>query len=87
MTPEKLTILCECRNMIIESWTFERLTKEEQDRLLNKIFTTNNTQLEKALKGTRSHCWDILHSMYTSYLVALDYKPSGWREEKESEAE
>lgn len=86
MTSEKLTILCDFRNMIISAWTFEKLTKEEKDRLLNRILTTENVQLQEVLKGKRSHCWAILQNIYSSYLIALDYNPTTWRrEENESE--
>lgn len=83
MDNEKIVILSQYRSMIIESWTFDRLTKEEKDRLLNKIFTPENPQLKEALKGRRGHCWDILQAIYNSYLTALNYTPLGWRENKE----
>lgn len=86
MEQEKIIILAQYRSMIIESWTFQRLTEEEKDRLLNKVLTPDSAQLREALKGRRGHCWDILQTIYNSYLIALDYKPINWREEKESEA-
>lgn len=83
MEQEKIIILAQYRSMIIESWTFQKLTEEEKDRLLNKVLTPDNVQLREALKGRRGHCWDILQNIYHSYLIALDYKPINWREKEE----
>lgn len=86
MEKDKIIILAQYRSMIVESWTFNRLTTEEKDRLLNKILTPDSAQLREALKGRRGHCWDILQSIYNSYLIALDYTPIGWRETEEEGA-
>lgn len=79
MEKEKVVILAQYRSMIIESWTFQRLTEEEKERLM--IFLSpENPQIREALKGRRGHCWDILQAVYSSFLQALGYKPIGWRE-------
>ena len=49
------------------------------------LFTPDNVQLIEALKGRRGHCWDILQSIYSSYLIALDYTPIGWREKEKGD--
>ena len=67
--------------MIRISWTFERLTEQEQERLHKVIFST---QTENAVKGTFEQRWAILHAIYTSFLMALDYQPIGWRENAEN---
>ena len=82
MTEEKLKILAEFRTMIGQSWTFNKLTEAEKRRIM-EVLSENHTQTREALKGTKQHCWNILQAIYSSYLLALDYKPIGWREEIE----
>lgn len=60
-------------NVIKKSWSWARLTEEEQKQFINmnvfnKIKGNNNTRIE----------W--LHTIYQAYLIALGYKPIGWRE-------
>ena len=61
------------QNVIRKSWTWERLTQEEQQRFVemdvfDKIKGHDNTRIE----------W--LNTIYKSYISALGYKPIGWRE-------
>lgn len=84
MEKDKIIILAQYRSMIIESWAFKKLTKEEQERLM-QLLTPENTQIREALKGRRGHCWDILQAVYHSYLMALGYNPF-WRETEEEGA-
>ena len=86
MKSEKLEILEQYREMIKNAWTFQRLTKKEQDRIMY-ILSDNHVQTIEALKGTRQHCWNILQAIYSSYLLALDYKPIGWRESEDENNE
>lgn len=65
-------------DMIEKSWTYNRLTKEEKERLRDVFY---NIQTRECLKGTYIQRWEILQAIYHSYLMALDYKPIGWREE------
>ena len=64
------------QEVIKKSWTWERLTEEEQKRFIDmnvfdKIKGNDNTRVE----------W--LNTIYQSFLSALGYKPIGWREEME----
>ena len=64
---------------IKKSWTYKRLTKEERERLEITLFSpvvVNN------LKGTYGQRYRMLLAIYHSFLMALDYKPIGWREEE-----
>lgn len=81
---EKAMLLAEFRTMIGNSWTFERLTEKEKERIMN-VLSVRNYQTMTALKGTKQQRWDILNAIYSSFLIALDYKPIGWREKEESE--
>lgn len=66
---------------IKQSWTYEKLTIEERNRFEKVIFSV---QIQNCLKGTYGQRYEILNSIYHSFLMALDYTPIGWREESES---
>lgn len=69
--------------MIEQSWTWERLTEDEQNRFFETI---NSTCATDAIKGDYKQRWGILNAMYRAYIMALDYKPIGWREPEEESA-
>lgn len=76
---EKEKALEEIYENIKRSWTYERLTKEEKERLEMILFSpvvVNN------LKGTYGQRYRILFAIYHGFLMGLDYQPVGWREEK-----
>lgn len=60
-------------NMIQKSWTWNRLTQEEQDKFCRKFVFVNP-------KGTYRQRLEVLEIFYEGFLTALDYKPIGWRE-------
>lgn len=64
------------QNVIKKSWTWNRLTEEEQKRFIDmdvfdKIKGNDKTRVER------------LNTIYHSFLSALGYKPIGWRETEE----
>ena len=70
--------------MTIKSWTYEKLTPEEKEQWKMTIF--NNNMVEKALKGTESQKYHILHTIYKAFLMGCGYDNFNWRcseEEKE----
>ena len=67
-------------DVTMQSWTFEKLTKEEQERIIS-VLNSNNTA--KALKGGYFQRLETLHAIYHSFLMALSYEPIGWREDEE----
>ena len=67
-------------DMIQKSWTYARLTKKEKENL-SKVF--NSSLTESCLKGTYEQRWAILNGIYHSFLMALDYNATNWREENE----
>ena len=66
--------------MIQNSWTYGKMTKEEKDKLL-ELF--NHTITKKALKGSYSKRWEILQAVYYSYLIGIGYDNFNWRESEE----
>lgn len=64
------------QNVIKKSWTWSRLTEEEQKRFINM-------DMFDKIKGKDKTRVEWLHTIYHSFLSALGYKPIGWRETKE----
>lgn len=62
-------------NMIKNSWTYNRLTKEEKNRLLNALERSKDV-----VKGTYKQRWEILQAIYSSFLVGCGYNGFNWRE-------
>jgi len=58
-------------DMIRLSWTWEKLTNDEQTQFVNIIPELSGTYLQR---------YDTLQFMYHAYLAGLGYKPVGWRE-------
>lgn len=67
--------------MIENSWTYKRMTREEQTRFWEVL---ENHQTKKALKGTYQKRWDTLQAIYTSYLMGIGYDGFAWREKDET---
>jgi hypothetical protein len=64
------------QNVIKKSWTWQKLTEEEQQRFIDmNVFDK--------IKGTDKQRVEWFNTIYHSFLVGLDYKPIGWREEDE----
>lgn len=65
--------------MITKSWTYERLTEKEQRHLLN---TFEGENYYNHIKGNFETRWEIMNTMYSCFLSALDYTddPVKWRE-------
>lgn len=64
------------QNVIKKSWTWEKLTEEEQDRFINM------TVFDR-IKGNDQTRVEWLYTIYHTFLCALGYKPIGWRETEE----
>ena len=64
------------QNIIKKSWTWQKLTEEEQKRFIDmNVFDR--------IKGNDKTRVEWLNTIYQSFLSALGYKPIGWREEAE----
>ena len=64
------------QNVIKKSWTWEKLTEEEQRRFIDM-------DVFDRIKGNDETRIEWLNTIYQAYLTALMYKPIGWREESE----
>lgn len=64
------------QNVIKKSWTWSRLTEEEQKRFIDM-------DVFDKIKGNDKTRVEWLDTIYRSFLSALGYKPIGWRETEE----
>ena len=60
------------QNVIKNSWTWNRLTEEEQCRFMEM-------DVFDKIKGNDSIRIEWLNTIYDAYLAALNYSPIGWR--------
>lgn len=71
-------------DIIIKSWTYEKLTNKEKEQWNNTIF--DSPMVEKALKGRDFQKYHILNTIYHAFLMGCGYDNFNWRcteEEKE----
>ena len=61
--------------IIRQSWTYARLTENERTRFFQAL-------REFPLYGTYKQRYEQLNRLYMGFLLALDYKPVGWREDE-----
>lgn len=64
------------QNVIKKSWTWEKLTEEEQKRFIDM-------DVFDKIKGNDKTRVEWLNTIYKSFLSALGYEPIGWRETEE----
>ena len=69
--------------MIKESWTWKRLTEDEQTKFVQELenFCGELSSIQ-ILKGTYDQRWSLLNVLYSFYLDGLGYQPNNWREEE-----
>ena len=63
--------------MIKDSWTYEKMTKEERKRLLELL---SHPRTNEILKGNYKQRYENLNAIYYAYLVGLGYDNFNWRE-------
>lgn len=61
------------QTVIKKSWTWDKLTEEEQQRFIDMDVFDN-------IKGNDKQRIEWLNTIYQAFLTGLDYKPIGWRE-------
>lgn len=74
----KENVLKDFKSMIINSWTYKRMTADEQIRLFEEL---DSARLKNALKGNYIARWNILQAIYGVYLAGLGYNNFNWRDE------
>jgi len=64
-------------HMVMNSWTYNRMTEEEKDACLASILFAKNQGL---LFGTYKQRWQQLDAIYHAFLLGLGYSGPNWRE-------
>ena len=83
MKKDKEYAVSEFEEMIKNSWTYARLTADEQKRL-SAFFS--EVDCYDRVKGSYESRWEQCHLMYQAFLTALDYQAIGWREPGDDES-
>jgi hypothetical protein len=72
----KENALADFKKLIYQSWTYEKLTREEKNQLFKLFEDIRTTQ---ALKGTYYQRWGILQAIYKAFLLGVGYDSFDWR--------
>lgn len=59
--------------MVKQAWTWQRLTEQERQNLIESI------EFAKPV-GTFDQRWRHLNDIFEAFLLGCGYKPIGWRE-------
>lgn len=76
---EKNNVLKDFKEMTVNSWTYKKMTAEEQIRLFTEL---DSVRLKEALKGTYKQRWNVLQAFYGAFLAGLGYDGFNWREDE-----
>lgn len=77
----KENVFVDFYDMIRNSWTFQRLTEKEQNKITYIIFDKRTSE---DIKGTYKQRWGALNALYYAFLMALDYDNNPeWRADHE----
>jgi len=66
--------------MIMESWTYNRMTVDEKSACLDKIITAE-------IKGRYLQRWEQLYTVFFAYLDSIGYSGQNWRDAQEAPTE
>lgn len=78
MAKHTMTVENYFQNVIKKSWTWQKLTEEEQKRFIDmNVFDR--------IKGNDDTRVEWLNTIYQAFITALGYKPIGWREKAETQ--
>ena len=75
---DKNNVIDDYNKMIVNSWTYEKMTHEERDRWYDIL---RHIKITKCLRGNYDSRWDILNAIYHSYLIGIGYTNFDWRDE------
>ena len=66
--------------MVMESWTYNRMTVDEKSTCLDKIITAT-------IKGRFLQRWTQLQAVFSAYLDSIGYSGAGWRDAQNAPTE
>lgn len=79
MTKDKKEAITNYTETLKESWTWNRLTEKEKNKFI-ELVTSIYGKTDRVIKGDFKTRWNILDTIYYSFLIGLGYEPLNWRE-------
>ena len=64
-------------DMIVKSWTWEKLTREERNKFGDEL---NKETTKKIISGTYEQRWETLNTLYSMFLEGCGYNGGTWRD-------
>ena len=77
MNKNKENAQADWTDMIIKSWTWEKLTREERKKFGDEL---NKETTKKIISGTYGQRWEILSALYSMFLEGCGYNGGSWRD-------
>ena len=64
-------------DMIVKSWTWEKLTREERKKFGDEL---NKETTKKIISGTYEQRLETLNTLYSMFLEGCGYNGGNWRD-------
>lgn len=77
MNKNKKNAQTDWTDMIVKSWTWEKLTREERKKFGDEL---NKETTKKIISGTYRQRWEILSVLYSMFLEGCGYNGGTWRD-------
>ena len=77
MNKNKENAQADWTDLIVKSWTWEKLTREERNKFGDEL---NKETTKKIISGTYRQRWGILNALYSMFLEGCSYNGGSWRE-------
>ena len=77
MNKNKENAQADWTDMIVKSWTWAKLTREERNKFGDEL---NKETTKKIIFGTYEQRWETLNTLYSMFLEGCGYNGGSWRD-------
>ena len=77
MNKNKENAQADWTDMIVKSWTWEKLTREERNKFGDEL---SKETTKKIISGTYRQRCEILNALYSMFLEGCGYNGGNWRD-------
>ena len=77
MNKNKENAQADWTDMIVKSWTWEKLTREERNKFGDEL---NKETTKRIISGTYKQRLEILNALYSMFLEGCSYNGGTWRD-------
>ena len=77
MNKNKENAQADWTDMIVKSWTWEKLTNDERNKFGDEL---NKETTKKIISGTYEQRWETLNTLYSMFLEGCGYNGGNWRD-------